>query len=110
MHIHPTEQNICNQLNFQGTGDRIKAFFERFDIARLGYHCSIKKTRGAPVLSLLLTMLHLPAQTNLYRHFKEANTKFQKDALYSLLRSPNIRLRRFFCTLLLLQEIFQRTF
>lgn len=94
--MNPTEQNTYKQLNFQVTGDQIKAFFERCDIGRLGYRCGMKKTRGVPVLSLLLTFFTLPfAQTNLYRHFKEANTEFQKDALYSLLRSPNISWRRF---------------
>lgn len=94
--MNPTEQNTHKQLNFQAPGDRIKAFFDRFDIGRLGYRCGMKKTRGVPVLSLLLTIFTLPfAQTNIYRHFTKENTEFQKDALYSLLRSPNISWRRF---------------
>ena len=94
--MNPTEQNTYKQLNCYATGDRINAFFERFGIGRLGYRCGMKKARGVPVLSLLLTLFTLPfAQNNIYRHFRDENTEFRKDALYSFLRSPNISWRCF---------------
>lgn len=97
-----TDQNTFKQLNFYAVNGKINTFFGHFTIGRLAYRCGMKKARGVSVLTLLLTVFTLPfAQTNIYRHFKEESREFQKDALYSLLRSPNISWRRFLLKIVL---------
>lgn len=109
-HMKSTEQEAFKQLNFQAVSRKINTFFERFGIGRIAYRADMKKSRGVPVLTLLLTVFTLPfAKTNLYRHFKDESSEFQKDALYSLLRSPNISWRRFLLNVALIALNFLRS-
>ena len=89
-------KNSQNWLNFQENNGKINHFFKKYAVSTLAYRCGMVKQKGIPVVILLMTVFSLPfTKCNMYQYFNEKSAGFNKDALYTLMRSPNIGWRNF---------------